>query len=102
MDEIDERTSAATIEYLGRPLRLTHSQVKVFMDSRHLIVTRNGETIYAKSGRKLTPADLDDLEELRRKRLVEEQAPAVGKRSADVTFAPTAEAGDLLEFLVGS
>lgn len=101
MDEIDERTSAATIQYLGRPVTLTHSQVKLFMNSRHFVVVRHGIALFAKSGRKLTPSDLDDLQELRRKGLVDEQLRQVGKNGSEPALAPSAEALELLDWLMG-
>lgn len=99
MDDIDERTSKATIEYLGRPVLLTHSQVKVFMSSRHTVITRGGVAHYAKSGRKLTEDELLDLEELRRKGLVDDQAH--GKDGSEMALAPSKEASELLEWLMG-
>jgi hypothetical protein len=98
MDDIDERTSKATIEYLGRPVLLTHSQVKVFMSSRHSVITRDGVAHYAKSGRKLTEDELIDLQELRRKGLIDDQA---GKNPSELSLAPSKEASELLEWLMG-
>jgi len=102
MDDIDERTSRATTEYLGRPVLLTHSQVKVFMNSRHFVVTRNGVAQYANSGRQLTPDELVDLAELRRKGLVDEQERDPGKEGSKLALAPSKDASDLLEWLIGS
>ena len=100
MDDIDERTSAATTEYLGHLVLLTHSQVKVFMNSRHFVVQRRGVSVYAESGRELTPADLADLEELRRKGLVEERRRDTGRNGSEPALAPSVAASDLLEFLL--
>ena len=100
MDDIDERTSKVTTEYLGRPVLLTHSQVKVFMSSRHFVVTRGGVAHYAKGGRRLTPDELVDLEELRRKGLVDEQARSAGRNGSELALAPSKEASELLEWLM--
>ena len=100
MDDIDERTSKATTEYLGHPVLLTHSQVKLFMSSRHFVVTPGGVPHFAKSGRKLTPEELLDLGELLRKGLIDEQVRRTGRNTTEIALAPSKEASELLEFLM--
>ena len=72
------------------------------MSSRHFVVTRLGVAVYAESGRKLTPDELVDLEELRRKGLVDEQTRRTGRGGSELGLAPSNEASELLEWLMGS
>jgi len=72
------------------------------MNSRHFVVTRNGVAQYANNGRQLTADELDDLQELRRKGLVDEQARNAGRDGSQLALSPSKDASDLLEWLIGS